>query len=488
MRIELPIRIPLEKTLIFSSVLLAVQLFEGTNLAFALLFFVFIIVANIAFNIAGGFTRASGSYVFLYALLTCGIGVTWKAVLGEPANSNLLVPTLDMECYTASMIMLLLTILVNKLITGKAKGIAPYEIDFTLAALGCLIVAITETALNSLGLGGPGTIVGGLNQLSQFYPLTIILGTIGAVKDSGGRRSVNFVSAIAMFIVGVGGALAFSKTGMFTPVAGWLVAAAFVRYKLRLVNYIVLPAFAVFAIVAAPTIAGGRIIASQGAGYGERMRIVYYLVTHLGEAKQQQIDANNAAVESRGHVGYYNNPQGLLDRLAIIAADDTLIEYSSRGNHIGYGAVLDDYANLIPHFILPDKPVPRGGNYYAHEIGGYLAEDDDTTGISFSPVAEGFQIDGWVGVLLLLPVVWLMLFVGADYLCGDLRRAPWGLLLVVIFAHAAAESLLAGIIWLTGFGLLAILVAILFCTQFAPILGALFYGGNRRTLPLRNAR
>jgi hypothetical protein len=109
-----------------------------------------------------------------------------------------------------------------------------------------------------------------------------------------------------------------------------------------------------------------------------------------------------------------------------------------------------------------------------------LADADDSTGISFSPVAEAYHVGGWPGIFLLLPAIWLSLFVGVDYICGDLRRSPWGLLMVLIFSHAAAESLLGGLIWISVFGNLGILLAIIFTTEFAPVLGALFYGGSRR--------
>jgi hypothetical protein len=327
-----------------------------------------------------------------------------------------------------------------------------------------------------------------LAQLNQFFPLAIILGTIGAIKDSGGRRSVNFVSGISMTLLCIGGTLSFSKTGMLTPLAAWVVAASFMRFNLRTVHIIVLSVCAVFAFTEAPTIAGGRVLVTEGAGAGERARIVYYLITHPNEAKQQQNELNAASIELRGHAGYYKNSQGLFDRLTILPPDDTFFDYTNRGNYVGYGPVIADYENFVPHFLDPNKPNPIGGNFYAHQIGGYLAADDDSTGISFSPVAEAYHVDGWVGVCLLLPAIWLTLFVGADYICGDLRRSPWGLLLVVIFAHAAAESLLGALIWLTGYGLLGIVFAILFCTEFAPVIGALFYGSNRRPAQSKPAR
>ncbi len=479
MRVKFPTRISPTKTLIFGSVLFCVQQLEHTGLVFSLLFFGFIVIANFAFNAGGGFSRASGAYVYLFALLTCGLGVTWKAVLGEPADSNLLVPQLDMACYAASMLMLLLVILANKKLTGTAKGIAPGELDYTLAALGCLVLGVAQAMLNTIGAGGPGSILAIINQLSQFFALAIILGTIGAIVDSGGQRSVNFISGLAMAMVFIGSMLAFTKQGMLTPIACWLVGASFLHFRLRLVHYIVIGAFAVFAFTVMPLIGEGRIYAPAGASYPVRAALVYHILTNLKEAKEQETETLANVVAFQGKSGYYNTPQGFMERLSILSVDDAFFNYTNKGNYIGYRPIIEDYENFIPHFLLPDKPVPIGGNYYAHEIGGFLADADDSTGISFSPVAEAYHVDGWVGVFLLLPAIWLSLFVGVDYICGDLRRSPWGLLVVVIFAHAAAESLLGSLIWISGYGNLGLIFAIVFCTYFAPVVGALFYGGNR---------
>ncbi len=54
----------------------------------------------------------------------------------------------------------------------------------------------------------------------------------------------------------------------------------------------------------------------------------------------------------------------------------------------------------MPHFLLHNKPNIGFGNIYSHELGGMIAEDDSTTGISFSPSGEGFHIARWTGVLI----------------------------------------------------------------------------------------
>lgn len=479
MRIELPTRISTTKTLVFAVALFCVQQLEHTDLRFSLFFFAFIMIGNIAFNAGGGFSRVSGTYVFLFTLFTCVLGVVWKAVLGEPADSNLLVPQLDMAIYAASNFMLLLVILLNKRLTGHAQGVAPGEINYTLAALGCLILALILNLLNGLGLGGSGTALSIANQLNQFFPLSLILGTIGAMRDSDGRRSINFVSGLAMSLVFVASMLAFSKQGMFQPIACWIVAAAFCRFQLRWIHGIVLAVFAISSYIVVPLIAEGRDHVSENAGYAERATVVYGILTHLGQAKQAEVETQAYDLAFQGKSGYYNRPQGLIERLSILSADDNFFNYTAKGHYIGYRPIIEDYENFIPHFLLPDKPSPIGGNYYAHEIGGILAPDDESTGISFSPMAEAFHVDGWVGIFFLMPLIWLSLFVSVDYICGDIRRSPWGLLMVVYLAHAAAESLLGSLIWMSVFGNLGLLLAIACCTRLAPVVGALFYGGNR---------
>lgn len=483
MRIQFPTRISTGKTLIFACALFCVQLLEHTSLTFSLLFFAFLMLGNFAFNAAGGFSRVSGAYVFLFTVLTAGLGVTWKAVLGEPADSNLLVPELDMAVYAASNFALLVVILINRRLTGRLQGLAPGDIDYTLAALGCLVLGFVQSFLNNIGLGGPGTILSIANQLSQFFPLAIILGTIGAIRDSGGRRSINFVSLLAIVLVMVGSMLAFTKQGMFEPLACWVMAAAFTRFKLRPLHMVVLAIIAVISYVVFPLISEGRTRVSPNAGGGERAAVVYDILTHLGKAREAEAETNANVVAFEGKSGYYNTPQGLIERLSILSTDDAFFNYTDKGNYIGYRPIIEDYENFIPHILLPDKPVPIGGNYYAHRIGGFLAADDDSTGVSFSPMAEAFHVGGWFAIFFLMPTIWLSLFVSLDSICGDLRRSPWGLLMVVYLAHAAAESLLGGLIWMSVYGNLGLLLAILFCTHFAPVVGALFYGGNRNTLP-----
>jgi len=491
-RIQFPTRIPLIKTLLFAVPLFGLQQLEHTGLAFSLLFFAFVVLGNFAFNAAGGFSKASGAYVFLYAMLLGIVGVVWKAVLGEPADSNLKVPILLMAVYAASMAMLLVVMLVNHRLTAHLRSFASHmgmgELNYTLAALGCLMGTFTLQFLDTILGSAPGSLLSILNQLNLLIPLAIILGTIGAMRDSGGRRSINLINCVAMLLTFVGGMLNFSKQAMLTPLACWVVAALYMRFNLRRVHILVLGAYAVFTFTLMPLISSGRNeVPPQGANYAQRVQIVLNILSDTKAAREQQQMADSFAVANSNATDYFGSPQGFIERLTIIPPDDTFLNYTAQGNNIGYLPIMLDFENFVPHFLLPDKPPTIGGNYYAHLIGGILAPDDFTTGISFSPVSEAYHIDGWRGVCLLLPAIWLLLFFITDYLCGDLRKSPWGLLMVVIFSHAAAESMVGGLIYLIGYGSLSLMVAIVFSTRVAPIVGALFYG-REAVVPLPRPR
>jgi len=158
-----------------------------------------------------------------------------------------------------------------------------------------------------------------------------------------------------------------------------------------------------------------------------------------------------------------------------------LVEVTERKGTFGYLPIIAGFENLIPRAFWPNKPSIGFGNLFAHEIGG-LPEDDTTTGISFSPSGEAYHLGRWVGVFLVAPVLWIMLFTLFDSLCGDTRVTPWGLLLTAYFAHAAPEGMLDSIIYTLGFGTLGLLFAAFSAAYMMPIVGTLVKGPEKRLL------
>ena len=475
MRLPFPERVPLVSVFYFAGILCAIQQFQGTNATFSLLCFFYIVVAALAFNLAGGLTRTSGAFIFFNATLGVIIGLCVKVYVGEAADTNLSVPLLTMGVYLCGMIMMLVATYISKKLSTKRAILGKMVTDSNLqtATVGCLVAGILMIVAQGILPSGNGTVISALNQLNRFLPLAVILGVINSIRRSGGTRCVNLPVLIAGGIAFVLGVLNYSKEGMFAPLASFLLAAASQRYKVSRIQI-------VGAILATVFMFQFMVPYSQyGRNYREEsgainLQTSLSLLSHLGYVREQFRETSAGAYEERV-LGYYNQPQGFFDRLEMISIDDALNNVTQRSGTYGIYPVVVALENVVPHFIWPDKPVLLSGNIYAHEV-GILGEEDETTGISFSSTASSFHLLGWKGIFLLAPAVWLCLFTIFDSLCGDTRKTPWGLLVLVLYAHAAPEGDIGAVIYMCVYTVIAIVFAAVLGAYVMPIIGTFFIG------------
>jgi hypothetical protein len=332
---------------------------------------------------------------------------------------------------------------------------------------------------------GSGSLVNIIYRLNLTFPLGVILGVLNTIRRTGGRHSINLLTVGAMaFMFVFGGLLTFSKQGLFAPVVCWLIPACCARYRLRLRHIIVLIGFGLFAVrVLGPFSEVGRATAPENAGVYDRIVFAISLMSNPSKLRKDAgVGETTIRTDNGARGGYYDSNQGLFDRLTMMPIDSGLIAYTERGHLLGVDPIVQNFENWFPHFILPNKVVPVNGNYYAHEIGGLLAANDSSTGISFSPTSELFHWEGWFGLIVLGPPLWGLLFLVSDYVSGDLRIYPWGLLLILIFGHVAPELGMGGAIDFVWMGSATVIAAALFSTQIAPILGSFFAGQPNETI------
>lgn len=490
MRIPFPVHIPLSWAAGFAGILLVIQLYQGTALLFAICSFLFIVTATATFNLAGGFSRPSGSYVFFYSVLAVILGICWKAVIGERADSNLSQPNLTIEVYLGSIVAMLGAVAVSRRLTLKRPLLGNMVTDANMlnAAVGCMVTGILVYAAVLLGNMQSGSILSAVAQINRFIPMALILGTIYEIRRTGGRKSVNLpvlISAGALLFLGIFG---YSKEGIFMPVACWLVAAGSQGYRLskpQLAGLVFWLFFAVHYLV--PYAQYGRNFVQPT--FSGNLQVVVSLLSDLDRVRDDYEKTNADYYE--GHTQrYYNTSQGFMDRLQMISVDDGLIDLTEQRGAIGPLPLIMGAENLVPHFLWPNKPAVNFGNFYAHEMGG-LSPDDTTTGISFSPSGEAYHIGRWVGVFFWAPLLWILLFTLFDSLCGDTRVSPWGLLMSAYFAHVAPEGMLGGIIYAMGYVTFGLVFAAFSAAYLMPILGMLIKGPEqiaiRRTVLLQSA-
>lgn len=482
MRIRLPERIPVQKSLLFCGALALAQLAEGTGPLYTLLVFLFLMGSVFAFNVAGGLTRPSGAYIFFYSALTVGVGTVYKAMLGMAADTHMEAPVLTISIYTVSVGGMLVAAFLTRKIVNSRDGFAGLirvpDVDFGASAIGCIAVVFLIDGAFAIFPGGAGSLLHAISMVNYFLPLGILLGTIATVRSSGGRHSTSpltlCVFAYAMYY----GLLSFSKQAMLTPFTCWLLGVAWARFRLQPKHLIGIVAFCVLAQEFLVPLANVGHVDGVNKPRPQQLALVEMYLEHPRKLKQ----VNDDRTEAYAGIGdwYFGEPKGLMDRLTMLAVDSQLISFTAQGHYFGYLPVLVYFQNWVPHAVNPHKleNVLVGGNRYAHEM-GQLADSDTTTGISYSPSAEAFHLDGWTGILLLQPCIFLLVFITTDLVCGDLRYQPWGLVPMLLFAHVAPEELLNGSIEFVWLGNIGVMFCIFVSGYVTPIFGHLLRGRQR---------
>ncbi|CAN5527458.1 hypothetical protein BH10ACI4_BH10ACI4_32210 [soil metagenome] len=496
MRLPFPERISVPAALLGATILFGLQQLQKTPLTFSIYSFLFIMIATIAFNAAGGFARPSGSYVFFYAVLGLIVGIVYKAYLGEPADSNLRAPILTMQVFCGGITGMLIAVLISRKLSRKKAllGDILKKKNMRNAAIGCYALGVSLTFISAVVPHHDGTILSAVMQLNRFLQVSVILSTIHAIRSSNGKSAINGLVILTVSTTLFFGVLGFGKEAMFIPFLCWVVTACSLRLKVRLYQVgLALLMFFLMSRFLVPYSQLGRDLVPKEATFPERIALSVSLLSDLGSVRQRYLAevASTEIEDNQISLAYYNEPQGLFDRLTMIGPDDALISYTSQGSYTGLGVLPGDFANWIPHFLWPDKPPVLNGNALAHKVGGILGDDDLSTGISFTPSGEAYQLGGWVGIFIAAPLIWIMVFVVFDSLCGDVRESPWGLLCIAIFAHVAPEGLLSGAIYITWFGAIGIIFAAVTSAYAMPLIGTLVAGPEatglvrlRRTTPL----
>ncbi len=489
MRIPFPERIPTNRVAIFAAVLFAVQQFEGTPLYFSACSVAFVLIAALAFNTAGGLTSTAGVYILSYSLLDVIIGLSYKAYLGEPADSNLLDPHTTILAFLGSITALFATVIVSRRFARRSGVLQTVLKDSGMyrASVGCMAFGAAGGFIISLLGEGGSALRSAFTQLDQLIPLGIIIGVMYEIRRSGGTRSTNpaitFGIVYCFFFYGV---LGFSKQGMLLPVVCWALPVCAMRYRLSRLQVVagLLFVFVVFYYLVPFSQYGRNSNQVESPTFSQNVAYAIQLLEHPNQTRQKYLEATEGDAG-----GYYNSPQGFWDRLQFISVDDGLINVTDQGMVLGLAPIKEQLLNAVPHILWPSKPPVRyGGNYYMHEINGQPPDEGDTTtGISFSPTAEAYHWAKWVGIFVVAPLIWLPLFVFYDWLIGDIRATPWGLLVLAQLSHIGPEAMLSGLIHFLTFDTEIFVFCALFATWVAPIFAIAVLGPDRRKAPLRTS-
>jgi hypothetical protein len=486
-RIPFPERVPVNRVALFAAALAIIQKLEGTPVYFCAGCMVFIVIAAFAFNAAGGLTRASGAYVFFYAMLVVIVGLCYKAYLGEPAQTNLADPRTDIAAYVGSIVAMYGAVVLSQRLSRRKAGLLQNllkESDMHRASIGCMLFgAVGPFALVRLGESA-APLQSAFAQLNALIPVGILIGIMYEIRRSGGTRCMNLFVILGTAYSFFTGMTGFSKQGMILPLFCWLLPICALRYRLSFLQLCAgfLSIFVVFYYLV-PYSQTGRDMVTATSTPSERMDVVTKLLEHPNQTRRHFLEreAEDNYNGIRGLNSYYTKPQGFWERLQFISPDDALNNITDQGHVFGLLPVKLGFINIVPHFLWPSKPGANLGNMYSHEITGeQQGEGDVTTGISFSPTGEAYHLEKWAGIFVLAPLLWCMLFTIYDALLGDIRESPWGLLGLALFSHAAPEAGIVGTIYFASFGIESFIFCAFFSVWFAPALASLIVGPDRK--------
>ncbi len=461
----LPTRLPLSYLASFSAMLLLVEFLEGTPLLLGVTAQAFLLVAGVAFNLCGGLAYASGAFVFFSAVLSLELGVVLKAVLGEPLQSNLIAPQKTLLVYLAGMCSVLVAAFISTRLRRRRGLLESIDLSRQVVStgLGCLLIATVTPLLLPEGLEGTFSQFNG-----AFVSVAILLMVFQVTRASGGKRSFHPVALASWAYITIDyGIMHFSKQGLFAPSVAWAVAAIAGGYRTSLSRLLVLGAIVT---VAVSLLTPYSQTARNYAGRDDERQQAWELLTHPLETRALYQEQSKLNYELGVDYHWFDEPQGLLDRLTMVPIDDALIA-STDSLRPGTPYALWTYVlNIVPRFLYPDKPLFRWGNLYAHDI-GVLSDEDESTGISFTPYADGYHTAQWVGVTLYLGIMVCVMFLVCDSVGGSITRSPWGLLYLLYFAHAAPEGMLVQTTYSISNLTVALIGAALISRYIAPVIG-----------------
>jgi hypothetical protein len=171
-----------------------------------------------------------------------------------------------------------------------------------------------------------------------------------------------------------------------------------------------------------------------------------FIGEHFGSYRgfQEMLSAEGSAPPEQDAFNYYAKPIGLVERLSLIKMVDLLITATLEQGTLGWETVTHGFKMMVPRAIYPNKPVWNTGQLLAHKV-GMLAEDDESTQVSFGFVADGFSAFGWWGAWLIPFFGCLVFFLVYQFLVGPLERNLWGIYFAVQLQHAFTEATIASL-------------------------------------------
>ncbi|MGA9669451.1 MAG: hypothetical protein WBQ94_09600 [Terracidiphilus sp.] len=426
---------------LFLGTLLAVQLMEGTDPAFAALMLLAQIFAIMAFNTLGGFSHVAGSICLFSLLPNVTVPEIAHAAVLQPGDFSLLASLqLAGICAVFYASFYAAARFVVQLPTPR-----PFldRVKFTMIELRAisLIAVICSVSIFAASLAG-GEVQSGsaLAAVNHFYPilnpLSVVLATYVRLQSTQGRSAMNWYIALLLAITTLPGILSASKEGMLSPVFCWLVVCAIQGYRFSKAQVVALAGVALVTwFFVYPYSQNARDPVREAGSVSDKLAVAE---AYFRDPTAFSDEAENTDTDIAEY-GESSPNLSIIQRFSLLGSGGMLVHADQVEGFTGIERYLPALVFFIPHFIWPDRPNPILSNELGHKAGFNLARRDTTTGIAISSPALFYDIAGWLGLPVYATLEFGLFFYGLRCLVGDARtESVWGLMLI------GGTALLAG--------------------------------------------
>lgn len=451
MRIPFPSHIPMKPLLVALSLVLCIQLIEGTDPIFAALMFVAQACAIIAFNYLGGMTHMSGAFCLFAILPTVTVPELAHLALGQPGDFNLLHPIKTAGVCAIFYICIMVAARFVSLMRHPAALLNHFKFSNVelriVSVLACAIALCVE--LKVLTLDGPpenGSLLAALNHFFPFLiAISVMMATYVRISETSGRSVINGFVVFLLISAIVPGMLNATKEGILTPLLCWLVVVAASRHRFSWHGVLALCAVLyVVWIYVYPFSQNARGPIRAANTLSERT----FLIVDYFRNPYQYYDVN-ASYSDSSEFGLESSKVGIFARYSTLLPMDMLIDADQKLGYTGIERYLPAVVSIVPHALWPNRPDPITTNELGHKAGFPMAASDTTTGIAIGTPALFFNLGGWLAMIVYTLLCFSLFFFAGVRLVGSSIRGIWGLVVVGTEANMAANADPATMFYLT---------------------------------------
>jgi len=442
MRIPFPKTIPLRPLLVILTIILCIQLIEGTDPAFAVLMLVAQLAAAITFNHLGGMTHMAGAFCLFAILPAVTVPEISHLFLGQSGDFKMVHPLTTAGVCAVFFVCVMIS---GLLVSSMSHPVAFLDhIRFSIlelrivSALSCVFAIYI--AFEMLTLKTPvedGSLQAALNH---FYPLllaiSIMMATYVRIATTDGESVMNWYIAFLLILAIVPGIMSASKEGMLTPLLCWIVVVASSRHRFSWFGILGLAAgLYVVLIFVYPFSQNARFLVRTAATLSERTSII---IEFIRDPSQFPDFISEESGESSGF-GPSSSKVNIIARYSVLQSIDMLIDADQRLGYTSIERYTPVLVSVVPHAIWPNRPAPITSNELGHKAGFAMDANDTTTGIAIGSPALFFDLGGWLALIVYTLLSFTIFFLVTVRIVGSSFGSIWGLVITGTEANLAGN-------------------------------------------------